>query len=234
MGFRMTKTETQCIEDLSINEVFIEREDNVLRFDVWNSYYEPHFTVDFIYLFSVADLISFLLVVAFCLSWGETHKRKVTQGHKTPPSQPPRTGQLLTDGGFALPTPSSCLCFGWASPCRTFCAAQMMRFGGPASSSIQQSHSDRLFPCPAACPETPSSIFRPLPCGDFPAETSVSFAAPHLDWFRAPAQSAIAAAPTRLLGLFLFHTGFSRNLDEDLMQYHSESYFLFTTPGNVI
>lgn len=56
MGFRVTKTEIQCIEDLSVNEVFIEREDNVLRFDVWNSYYEPHFTVGFIYLFPVADL----------------------------------------------------------------------------------------------------------------------------------------------------------------------------------
>lgn len=27
MGFRMTKTEIQCIEDLSVNEVFIEREE---------------------------------------------------------------------------------------------------------------------------------------------------------------------------------------------------------------
>lgn len=27
MGFRMTKTEIQCIEDLPVNEVFIEREE---------------------------------------------------------------------------------------------------------------------------------------------------------------------------------------------------------------
>lgn len=38
----------------------------------------------------------------------------------------------------------------------------------------------------------------------------------------------------KVSGHFFFFAGFSRNLDKDLMQYHFESYFLFTTPGNVI
>lgn len=68
MGFRMTKTEIQCIEDLSINEVFTEREKkiNVLRFDIWNSYYQLHFTMDFIYLFSVSDLKMYKLPSCCC------------------------------------------------------------------------------------------------------------------------------------------------------------------------
>lgn len=52
----------------------------MLRFDVWNSYYEPHFTVDFIYLFSVSDLKIYKLPSCCCflfiLRWNtHTHTR---------------------------------------------------------------------------------------------------------------------------------------------------------------
>lgn len=55
----------------------------MLRFDVWNSYYEPHFTVDFIYLFSVSDLKIYKLpsrCFLFLLRWN-THTHTSVKLH---------------------------------------------------------------------------------------------------------------------------------------------------------
>lgn len=90
-------------------------------------------------LFQILKFISFLLVVAFCLYWGETHshKCKVTSGHKTPQSQPPCPGKLLTDRGFVLLTsrspfspalPLRVPILAGLPPCHAFCASEMKCF----------------------------------------------------------------------------------------------------------
>lgn len=75
-------------------------------------------------LLQIFTFIGFLLVVAFCLSWGETHQCKVTRGHKTPPSQAPRAGQLLTGGVCVAGSPPRVSGLGGL-----LCAAEMMHFG---------------------------------------------------------------------------------------------------------
>lgn len=113
----------------------------MLRFDVWNSYYEPHFTVDFIYLFSVSDLKTYKLLSCcflFLLKWNtytHTRKCKVTLGHRMPQSQQSSPGRLLRDEGFALPIPihpplqpPRLSVLAGLPLCHAFCASEMKCF----------------------------------------------------------------------------------------------------------
>lgn len=99
----------------------------MLRFDVWNSYYEPHFTVDFIYLFSVSDLKIYKLPSCCCFfvytEVKHTHTRvkwhRDTKCHD--PNNPAQVNCWQTEGLHCwLPVRSSrqpppCFCFSRAS-----------------------------------------------------------------------------------------------------------------------
>lgn len=113
----------------------------MLRFDVWNSYYEPHFTVDFIYLFSVSDLKIYKLpsycCFLFLLRWN-THTHVSVKLHWDTeyrnPNSPVQVNCWEIKGLhwwfpihplLQLPL---CFCFSWASSVLRICASEMKCF----------------------------------------------------------------------------------------------------------
>lgn len=128
----MTKTEIQSLEDLSINKVF-NRERRIMRWDlVYGIHTMNHILLWILFtcsLFQILRFISFLLVVAFCLYWFETHTDTHTYTHvklhwdtkRHHPNNPVQVNWRQAEGLRCwlpvLPSrqPPPCFCVCWAS-----------------------------------------------------------------------------------------------------------------------